>query len=124
MEDQRLSGNTVLVVEDEPLVALEIAEMLTASGARVVSACRIADAIPSVDSHRMSAAVLDINLGGDDCSVLCEYLSQRHIPFVFYTGYNMAPDGWGHVPIITKPAHQTQIVDMVERLCRAPQEAA
>jgi DNA-binding response OmpR family regulator len=120
----RLDGRLILVVEDEPLVGVEIIEVLTASGAHAVSARRVADAIKAVDLNHITAAVPDINLGGDDCSVLCQHLSQRRIPFVFYTGYAAAPDGWGYVPILTKPAYGTQIVDTVERLCRSHQEAA
>jgi DNA-binding response OmpR family regulator len=122
--NSRLHGRNVLVVEDEPLVGLEIAEALSAFGAHALSASRVADAIKAVDLHQIAAAVLDINLGADDCSVLCKHLSQRQIPFVFYTGYATAPDGWGYVPIITKPAHPTQIVDTVERQCRSNPEAA
>jgi hypothetical protein len=55
---------------------------------------------------------------------LCEHLTQRRIPFAFYTGYDSAPDGWSDVPTITKPADGAQIVDTVERLCRAHQQAA
>jgi CheY-like chemotaxis protein len=124
VEGERLGGCVVLVVEDEPLVGLELVETLSSCGARVVSACRVADAIKSVDLHQISAAILDINLGREDCSALCQNLSQRRIPFVFYTGYATAPDGWSDVPIITKPAQGTQIVDTVERLCRSHQEAA
>ena len=122
--NSRLHGCIVLVVEDEPLIGLEIVEALSAFGAHGLSACGVADAIKAVDLHRIAAAVLDINLGGDDCSVLCTHLSQRQIPFVFYTGYATAPDGWGYVPIITKPAHPTQIVDAVERICGSHQQAA
>ena len=124
MKGQRLGGCVILVVEDEPLVGLELVETLTASGAHVVSACRIADAIASVDRHQIKAAILDINLGGDDCSVLCQHLAQLRIPFAFYTGYATAPDGWRNVPIIQKPAHGTEIVDAAERLCGAHQRAA
>jgi CheY-like chemotaxis protein len=112
------------VVEDEPLLGLEVVETLTARGAHVVSAGRVADAVRAVGQHQISAAVLDINLGGEDCSVLCQHLSQRQIPFVFYTGYSTPPKGWADVPIITKPAHRTQIGDAVERLCGSHQEAA
>src|SRR5262245_10076191 len=122
--NSRLHGCIVLVVEDEPLVGLEIVEALSACGAHALSASRVADAITAIDLHQIAAAVLDINLGGDDCSVLCKHLSQRQIPFVFYTGYAAAPDGWGYVPIIAKPAHPTQIVETVERQCRSNQEAA
>ena len=111
MEKARLSDRIVLVVEDEPLVRLELVETLSSCGAHVLSACRVADAIKSIDLHKIAAALLDINLGGEDCSVLCEHLSQRKIPFAFYTGYVAAPDGWRDVPIITKPARRTQIVN-------------
>jgi hypothetical protein len=37
--------------------------------------------------------------------------------FAFYTGYTVAPDGWGHVPIISKPASGKKVVETVERLC-------
>jgi DNA-binding response OmpR family regulator len=116
VEGSQLAGLTILVVEDEPLVALEIADALTARGAHVVAASRVADAVSSIALHRIDAAVLDINLGGEDCSVLCQHLSQRHIPFVFYTGYATALEGWNNVPMIAKPAHGTHIVDVVERL--------
>ena len=105
------------MVEDEPLVGLEIVEALAVCGAHVITARREPDAIASVDRHQISAALLDINLSGEDCSVLCQYLSQRRIPFAFYTGYTTPPDGWSNVPIISKPAHRAQIVDTVERLC-------
>lgn len=124
VENSQLSGHVLLVVEDEPLVELDIAEMFTASGAHVVSACKIADAILAVDRIKVCVAVLDIDLGGEDCSPVCRHLSERGIPFLFYTGYPAAPDGWTEVPIISKPAHRSQIVDAVERLCRSHQQAA
>jgi CheY-like chemotaxis protein len=124
VNNSQLGGRIVLVVEDEPLVGLEITETLSACGAQVVSASRVADAIKSVDLQRISSAVLDVKLGGEDCAVLCEHLSQRDIPFVFYSGYSTAPDGWQHVPIITKPGQLNQIVAAVERLCGSDQQAA
>ena len=84
--------------------------MLTARRAHVVSARSVADALTALGQYKFSAAVLDINLDGDDCTVPCQSLSQRHIPFVFYTGYPTAPDGWNNVPIISKPAYGAQIV--------------
>jgi CheY-like chemotaxis protein len=123
VDGSQLAGRTILVVEDEPLVALEVVAALKACGAHVVSASRVAEAVSSVALHEIVAAVLDINLGGEDCSVFCQHLSQLQIPFVFYTGYATAPDGWSNVPIITKPAHGTHIVDTVERLWASHQHA-
>jgi CheY-like chemotaxis protein len=124
VDGSQLAGRTILVVEDEPLVALEVVAALKACGAHVVSASRVAEAVSSVALHKIAAAVLDINLGGDDCSGLCHHLSQHQIPFVFYTGYATAPDGWSDAPVITKPAEATLIVERVERLCQSHQEAA
>jgi DNA-binding response OmpR family regulator len=123
MESSRIDGCVVLVLEDEPLVGLEIAELLSSAGAQVKLAGTLADAMASVDGLKISAAIVDINLGGQDCSVLCTRLSQRRIPFVFYTGYTAAPDGWSTVPIISKPASGELIVKTIERLCRSHQAA-
>jgi CheY-like chemotaxis protein len=120
----KLAGHTILVVEDEPLLALEIVDALTACGAQVASASHVADAVSSVALHKIAAAVLDINVGGEDCLVLCRHLSQRQIPFVFYTGYAAAPDGWSNVPVITKPAQVTHVVDTVERLWASHQKCS
>jgi DNA-binding response OmpR family regulator len=70
----------LLVVEDEPLVGLDIAETLTTSGASAMSAGKVADAIAAADRAEVSAAILDIRLGGEDCSPVCQHLSARGIP--------------------------------------------
>jgi CheY-like chemotaxis protein len=121
---QQLDGRVILVVEDETLLGLEIVEILAECGAHAVSARRVADAVEAIDLHHITGAVVDINLGEDDCTVLCHHLSNRQIPFVFYSGYAAAPDGWSNVPIIRKPAQRAQIVGAVERLCRSHQDAA
>ncbi len=112
-----LQGRVVLVVEDEPLVGLDIAAALKSKGAHVLAAHTVAHALTVVDRVKLSAAVLDIKLNGGDCSPVCERLSQRGIPFAFYTGYSNALNGWANAPIITKPALDTQIVDTVAALC-------
>lgn len=117
MNCSQLAGRVVLVVEDEPLVGLDLAEALTSLGARVVSAHAVAGAIMAVDRVELSAAVLDINLRGQDCAPICQHLRARGIPFLFSTGYDAAPDGWAGVPIVSKPALRQQIIDGVAALC-------
>src|SRR5678816_1259548 len=103
MEGRRLLGCTVLVVEDEPLVGLDLIDLLRAAGADVVSAKRSRDALTYLDCLRVTAAILDINLGDHDCGAVCEQLCKRDIPFFFYTGYSAALAGWDGIPIIQKP---------------------
>ncbi|NJO35653.1 MAG: hypothetical protein HC869_23835 [Rhodospirillales bacterium] len=106
------------------MVGLDLAEVLSAAGAQVVCANSACDAILSVERFKVTAAVLDINLGNHDCAGLCQYLAERGIGFIFYTGYSVPLEGWSNVPVVKKPAARQDIVDAVARLCRSDQEAA
>jgi CheY-like chemotaxis protein len=121
VKGSQLEGRTILV-EDEPLVPLEVVEALTACGACVVSVARVSDAIKSVDIHQISAAVLDIKLGNNDCGAICQYLQDRGIPFLFLTGYSAPLDGFSSVPVVAKPASSRHITGALERLCGLNQQ--
>jgi CheY-like chemotaxis protein len=113
MSMKRLDGHTVLVVEDEPLVSLDVAQLLQEFGATVVSASSVGTALACADSPEIAAAVLDINLAGDDCSPVCQRLSERGIPFLFHTGYTDAPvlKQWPAAPVVHKPASGERIIE-------------
>jgi DNA-binding NtrC family response regulator len=121
---ENLAGCNVLVVEDEALVALDLAQALDGAGAHVSIVHSIAQAAAVVEKIKITAAVVDIKVGGEDVSSLCRDLSQRDIRFVFYSGYGVAPEGWDHVPIVNKPASREEIVDAVGRLCGSHEHAA
>ena len=125
VENSQLEGRIVLVVEDEPLVGLEIVETLAASGAHVVSAGRIPmrskPLIVIKSRRRYSTSNLAEMIAR---FLLRQHLSQRQIPFFFYTGYSAAPNGWDDAPMISKPAQGAQIVDAVERLCSLHRQTA
>jgi CheY-like chemotaxis protein len=123
---QDLAGCNVLVVEDEPLVALDLAQALDRAGADVGIVRSIAEGIAAVEkANNTHVAVLDIKLSnGEDVAPLCRHLSQRGIPFLFYSGYTIAPDDWAHVPIVNKPASREEIVEAVGQLRVSHQQAA
>lgn len=114
-----LSGRFILIVEDEPLVALDVRSAVTEAGATVASAANCKDALRLVDSHGLSAAIVDIDLGhGEDCSEVCERLLERNIPFVFFTG-EVRPDilrRWPDAPVLTKLADKARIIQVVAGL--------
>lgn len=63
---EALKGRTILVVEDQHLVAEELTEGLRAAGCSVVGpALTLGDALQCADKAFMDCAVLDINLGGE-----------------------------------------------------------
>jgi CheY-like chemotaxis protein len=109
---QSLEGRTILVAEDEPLVGLDIADTLQAAGAKIVRALKLEDAIDLAQTAELSAAILDINLVGEDCSTVCQLLADRNIPFVFNTGYSAIHvlEKWPDAPHVRKPSMPEEIV--------------
>lgn len=97
-----LRGLKVLIVEDETLVAMLIEEYLLEFGCEVVfSASRVAKAMSGLNSCRVDAAVLDVNVAGESVAQLAETLYERGIPFIFASGYGAkgVDRRWSGVPV-------------------------
>jgi CheY-like chemotaxis protein len=119
LTNRALAGRCILIVEDEPLIALEVHSAFNAAGASIMSAADSREALRMISLPDLSAAVVDINLGrGDDCSAVCKRLSDRRIPFVFYTGEARADImlKWPHAPVLTKLADKERVVKVVAGL--------
>jgi DNA-binding NtrC family response regulator len=97
----------VLVVEDQQLIALEIAAMLEELGHEVVGPFGgLEQAEEAVAQGDFDMAVLDINLEGAFIFPLAEQLVQRGVPFVLSSGYDdltRFPDSLQAAPRIEKP---------------------
>ena len=120
MRNGALAGRSILIVEDEPLIALEVHAAFAAAGASIASASDAQEALRTIDALGLSAAVVDINLGRGDCSEVCERLSRQGVPFVFYTAE--ARPGilrkWPNAPVLTKLADKQRIVEVVAGVIR------
>jgi len=100
-----LAGRSILVVEDEPLVCLDLTERLQGAGAMVFAASHLDKALGLVDHPNLSAGVLDFDLGKADSTAVCWRLVDRRIPFVFHTGrIYSAFRQWPSAPVILKPS--------------------
>ena len=102
--DAILKGRWILVVEDQPLVALDIADSLAKAGATVLSAATLQEGLPLAEHPQLSAAILDFGLRDGDSGVLCARLTERGIPFIVYTGYDDVADACRAGVIVPKPA--------------------
>jgi CheY-like chemotaxis protein len=114
--NRALAGRWILIVEDEALIALEVRAAFSAAGASIISAADSREALRTIGLPALSAAVVDINLGGgDDCSAVCKRLSDMRIPFVFYTGDARADIllKWPDAPVLTKLADKERVVAVV-----------
>jgi CheY-like chemotaxis protein len=113
-----LAGQPILVLEDEPLLALELDSTFRSAGARVDVAMDGEKALRAIERLGLSAAVVDINLGREDCSTVCERLSDAGIPFVFFTG-EARPEvmlRWPSTPVLTKLASKQRIIKVLAGL--------
>lgn len=87
----------VMIVEDEFLVALQMADSVEAAGYRVVGPfTRLAEAEKAAREGGFDMALLDVNLGeGMTSAPVAELLRQQQIPFTFVTAYQEDQiDGW------------------------------
>ena len=109
----------VLIIEDEPLVALDLQDTLESAGAVVVAMiASAADALNVVKTERLDAAVLDGNLHGKPVDEIAAALTRSNVPFVFISGYGREslPRGFGDVPLLNKPFSSSGLLDAIRRL--------
>jgi DNA-binding response OmpR family regulator len=85
-----LTGLSILLVEDEYLIALDAAEMLSEMGAgNVRVAGTFAEAEKCIADGGFDVAILDVNLNGQLSAPLALTLLRQGTPFVFTTGYSL-----------------------------------
>jgi CheY-like chemotaxis protein len=113
-----LAGITILVVDDEPLVAMLAEDMLRdARAADVVVVSNEASAQQALGRiGDIGGAVIDVNLGGQPSFSVAQMLRERGIPFVFATGYSdkeRVPDDLKDAPLVTKPFAPGELVSML-----------
>jgi CheY-like chemotaxis protein len=114
-----LARRSILIVEDEPLVALDVHRVLSAAGAGIISASTPGEAIKLLSFAEVAAAIVDVQLGSDDATHVCDFLARRRIPFAFYTGRadtTLLRAQWPAVPVIKKPATSQDIVSILAML--------
>lgn len=120
MQKQKLAGHSILIVEPDPFIAIDLQDTFAHEGARVVTAFRLERALQLAERPALSAAVIDSALGAEDREALCWRLAERKVPFVFYSERMTRGLGdWGDVPLITKPADGNKVVEVVTSLLGA-----
>ena len=114
-----LSGRRVLVVEDETMVAWLLEDMLADLGCAVVGpAAHVNQALAMLDAEAIDAAVLDVNLNGQNSYPVAAALAARGVPFVFSTGYNKdsLPNTNQSFPVLQKPFDRLKLGDTLAKL--------
>jgi CheY-like chemotaxis protein len=117
---QTIRRRRALVVEDEPLIAMELEANLTDLGFLVVGRCattRDARAIWNQEAA-IDLAVLDINLGSETTFELARELAAVGVAVIFCSGYETldASDAVGAIPILVKPVSKDSLSSVITEI--------
>jgi DNA-binding NtrC family response regulator len=100
-------GQDVLIVEDQPLIAMDIEQnMLEMGASRVRMVSSVRDGLAQIALSKPTFALLDIDLGGETAIELADELARLSVPFIFITGLDNSvavPQQHADKPRIDKP---------------------
>jgi len=120
MTEPTLRDCTILVVEDEYLLADDLCAELTEREALVVGpAATVEQGLELLrNTPKLDGAILDVNLRGEPVFLLADELIARKLPFVFTTGYDASviPDRFSQVTRCEKPVQIAQVMDAIGRV--------
>lgn len=103
---QHTGRGRILILEDEPLVLIELEDTLTDLGYIVAGAARtLAKGLELANALPLDAAVLDVNIAGSFSTPIADVLGERNVPVVFASGYTAErlPDRYKTFARINKP---------------------
>jgi CheY-like chemotaxis protein len=102
-----MGKRSILIVEDEPLIAMMLEDFLETLGHHVVGTCdSVEQAIAKVEAGGFDLAIIDVQLkDGERVWPLADRLAERGMPFIIATGGHVEPPPEEHAaaPILSKP---------------------
>lgn len=109
----------ILVIEDEPLISMELEQLLISTGFTVVGPVgTVSKALEAVAIESFDAALLDANLGGQPVDEIAAALTQKNVPFAFATGHDRdgLPRRYAAAPILRKPFNPAEVIATVSEI--------
>jgi PAS domain S-box-containing protein len=115
----------ILVLEDEPLIAMATCDLIEELGHFVIGPFFNLAASRAALAGRLDAAILDVNLGGDEAYPIAEELAARGVPFMFMTGYGQesVDKRFRQHPILQKPVVRSELKAAIVNLVPRPELA-
>jgi DNA-binding response OmpR family regulator len=114
----------ILILDDEPLIAMMVEEWLTELGCEAVGpANSVSSALGLLQSASVDAAILDLSLGDENSHAVADVLLGLRIPFAFATGYGESgvASPFKDAPVLSKPFDFRELKRTIgELLNRAP----
>jgi CheY-like chemotaxis protein len=112
--------NDVLIVEDDPIIALDFEDTILGFGVKTVrSAGNVAAALAAIAARQPDFALLDVALAREKSFAVAERLDALKIPFVFVTGYGgdaSVPAAFADRPRLGKPCTADELQAALRRV--------
>jgi CheY-like chemotaxis protein len=112
-----VSNRSILIVEDEPLIAMMLEDFILSLGHAVRGPCEsVAEALNALDGEPFDLAILDVNLKGESVWPVAAQLRDRGIPFVLASGGHVEPPpgDFVDVPMIEKPYTIDRVTPVID----------
>ena len=112
----------VLLVEDEVMIRMMVADMLEELGYAIAGeAGDIDEAVRLVQCTDFDIAILDVNLNGKVITPVAEAVQLRERPFIFATGYGAQglPEKFRERPVIQKPFQMETLARTIETILKS-----
>jgi len=109
----------VLVVDDEPLIAMLVEDWLADMQCETIGpAASATAALALIDGAELDGAILDVSLDGHDSFAVADALRERAIPFAFATGHGREriDARFRDAPTLAKPYDFESVRKVVETL--------
>ena len=117
-----MPGRSILIVEDEPLIAMMLEDFLDSLGHTVAATCEtVADALARVGQGGFDIAIIDVNLNGERVWPVADRLAAAGVPYVLATGGHIEPPPPEHAgaPVLSKPFTLDAIEPALSEACRS-----
>ena len=103
----------ILVVEDEFLIAIHVADIMAELGYGVIGPVGdIRQALALINEGGLDGAILDVNLSGQLVFPVAAALAACEVPFILTSGYDVMglPVEWRDRPVMRKPVVERELV--------------
>ena len=113
------SETTLMVVEDEYLIATSLEMTLLAAGYIVLDPIpNVAEALAAVAVQHADLALLDVNLAGHRVFPVADALTSRQVPFIFLSGCDGGdlPPRFAGSPFLIKPFSAEKLLETVRQV--------
>lgn len=118
MEQSPLANSCILIVEDEPVIAIGLEAVFHRYGAAVMIASTVSEAAKIAD-ERFSLAVLDHGLADGNSSEIYALLRDLGVPFIIHSGHDVPLEERCGGTVVSKPALEADLIATAEQLLTA-----